>query len=586
MKRSVWSIVLAMVLVIAVFVPTAYAAGPSVTIKSPVNRSTVSGTVLVSATVTGTGITSVVYKIDSTSGTPTTMIYNSTSKLYEANWNTAAVSNASHKVYVQATNAGGTTSKYVTVTVSNGGSGAEYKVIGYNDLGMHCACPRPDIMMLLPPYNTLRVQLIQRGSPPIVTNDSTKFTVEYKVRENTYGDNGPYDLDTDPQYLAWLDTASYNFTGANISRTNPVGLTGKGLSGVMDPEILTSSPGQAKFWEAAGVPAFPPSSTTGEFIDAFGTKRKAYLHWDVTVKNKSTGSTLATTSTSLPIAFGGCCNCHQQVAINKGYIKGGACGTCPDPYDVFQSMMKEHFIDTGVDPLTLVGPHYDAQGHLTSTDHPVRCSKCHVDAAVGGASALDSTWVTYAKSKGYASIPTFSRVLHEFHTNSAEVQTTYNANIETDCYSCHPGGNGSLDCYRGHHVDKLIGSGKTAHKIWCTDCHGNLFQRIATGELNNPWNYATLPACGKSGCHNSTPNIEQLVGTPSLFGRFLGSSGHKGGKIMCSTCHGQPHAEQLSAKAIDNEQNIALQGSGVTLGKCDVCHIGKSSQIGTPNHNP
>jgi len=458
--------------------------------------------------------------------------------------------------------------------------GGDYVAIGYNDLGMHCACPRADILLLLPPWNTLRLQLIKRGNPPIPMNSASLFTVEYNVRENSYGGGGQWDLSNDPQYLDWLDSAEAHFPGSGISRSNPTGLAGFGLSGHMEPATLTSSPGNAKYWVAEGVPAYPPLDSQGDFIGPFGTKRKAYMHWDVTVKENSTGNVLTTTSATLPVAFGGCCNCHQSVAVNKGYVKEGACNLCPDPYDVFQSMMDQHYTDTGVDVLSLLGAHYDSAGHLTSTDTPARCSKCHSDLAVGGDAALDSSWVNYAKGVGYNSISPFGKVLHKFHVESAELQSVYDSDIENNCYQCHPGSN--VDCYRSHHVNMRIGKGKTGHAIWCSDCHGDLFERVSSGQLENPWHHTTLPVCAD--CHSV--NTEQLVGNPPVFGKFLGSAGHKGGKILCSTCHGAPHALGESNLAMDNEQNVALQGSGVMLGKCDVCHIGKSSNIGNPSHKP
>ena len=587
MKRRLFLIGLVAALGIFAQVSLAYAAGPSVTIKSPATKSTVSGTVKVSASVSGTGITSVVFKIMDVNGPATTMTYNSTSKLYEAMWDTMTSPNVDQTVFVQATNSGGTTTASVgKVTVNNAGGGsASAIVIGYNDLGMHCVCPRPDIMLLLPPYSTLRVQLIERAGTPNVTNDSSKYTVSYNVRENTYGDNGPYDLKKDSNYLQWLDSANFHYPGHNISRTNPVGLTGKGLSGTMDPKTLTSAPGQPKYWAAEGIPAYPPAATDGDWIDAFGVKRKAYMHWDVTAKLKSTGAVVATTKTTLPVAFGGCCTCHGKVAADEGFIKPGA--SAPDAYDFFQGMMTSHKRDTGVDVLALIGPHYDANGHLTGMDHGVRCSKCHVDAAGGGAAALDSAWVATGKSQGHVtSISPLSKALHLFHATNTKMLTIYDPNVNTDCYVCHPGGNGTLDCYRGHHISP--GHTINGHAIWCTDCHGNLQQRISSGQLEKPWDYTTLPACNKSGCHNMSSNVEQLVGTPPVFGRFLGSSGHKRGHLLCSTCHGEPHAEQTSTKAIDNEQNIALQGTQGTLGlgKCNVCHTNKSSNVGQPPHNP
>jgi len=113
------TMLLSTMLVLTLCAP-AYAA-PSVTIKSPADGETVSGTaVKVSASVTSKKtISSVVYKIDSTSNPATTMTYNSSTKLYEANWDTTQVANGGHKVYVQATDSDGTTTKSISVTVSN-----------------------------------------------------------------------------------------------------------------------------------------------------------------------------------------------------------------------------------------------------------------------------------------------------------------------------------------------------------------------------------------------------------------------------------------------------------------------------------
>ena len=47
-----------------------------------------------------------------------------------------------------------------------------YVVFAWNDLGMHCANPTYDKAVLLPPYNTLWVQVVKRAtrrrsSPPV-----------------------------------------------------------------------------------------------------------------------------------------------------------------------------------------------------------------------------------------------------------------------------------------------------------------------------------------------------------------------------------------------------------------------------------
>jgi len=55
---------------------------------------------------------------------------------------------------------------------ASSGGAATYKVIAWNDLGMHCACPTFGGFLLLPPFNTVRAQVFSYGSrdPVLVTS--------------------------------------------------------------------------------------------------------------------------------------------------------------------------------------------------------------------------------------------------------------------------------------------------------------------------------------------------------------------------------------------------------------------------------
>ncbi|MGD2055379.1 MAG: cytochrome C, partial [Gammaproteobacteria bacterium] len=133
-------------------------------------------------------------------------------------------------------------------------------------------------------------------------------------------------------------------------------------------------------------------------------------------------------------------------------------------------------------------------------------------------------------------------------------------------------------CYRGHHTNKTIGQDN--HDVWCTDCHGDLNQRIAEGQLANPWSEATLPMC--QDCHSATGENGTLQHT--FGGSFLKSMSHKNDAILCSTCHGSPHALNPSTLAKDNAQNLALQGLPNPIGKCSTCHTNKKDSYSKPAH--
>jgi hypothetical protein len=83
-------------------------------------------------------------------------------------------------------------------------------------------------------------------------------------------------------------------------------------------------------------------------------------------------------------------------------------------------------------------------------------------------------------------------------------------------------------------------------------------------------------------CHSATGengNLHHVFG-----GSFLKSMSHKNDALLCSTCHGAPHALNPSTLAKDNLQNIALQGLPNPIGKCSTCHFNKKDSYSKPAH--
>ena len=60
----------------------------------------------------------------------------------------------------------------------------QYKIIGWNDLGMHCMNESFANLAVLPPYNTLWAQVIRQGPNPEIVTSSV--SVEYSIIDNTY----------------------------------------------------------------------------------------------------------------------------------------------------------------------------------------------------------------------------------------------------------------------------------------------------------------------------------------------------------------------------------------------------------------
>jgi hypothetical protein len=430
-------------------------------------------------------------------------------------------------------------------------------VLASNDLGMHCACPGFSTFMLLPPFNTIRAQVIRKGGEdPQVLGGSSGIRVHYAIKENTDATLG-----ADPRYQDWMRNApklgfkAFPVKDANGHIQSPI--TGANLAGNM-----TAKP--QGWWEVVGVPVYPDASkrspaSAKTLLDPLGgPKRNPYLTGNIKVFDKSSNTLLAQTSITVPVAFGGCCNCHLSVAKQLNYPE-----TAQGSFEAMGFLHSQN--SSGID-IAQIDP--DGDG----TPGPIRCSQCHLDPAMGdktppGGYKLSGRTLPVSKY-------TFSDVLHRFHTQDSMVLGMYDANIAKNCYQCHPG-NG-INCYRDHHTQASL-NGKT--KLWCTDCHGDLNQRVAQNQMAKPWSVATLPKC--SSCHTGTIGENPTLG--GFGGSFLNSMTH-GGPLLCSTCHGSPHALNPSTLAHDNMQNAALQGGNAgPIGQCSVCHTGRNGYSKPPH---
>jgi hypothetical protein len=463
-----------------------------------------------------------------------------------------------------------------------------YKVAAWNDLGMHCACPTFAGFLLLPPWNTIRAQVFAYGSNDPTVVDSTYLaanglTIGYNMIDNTDALN-----QADPYFQQWITYSPKLFPGfVPVVGGVVQGLAGNGLHGTMAYDS------NLKDWTAVGIPAYPlvqADTTKNVMTDPIGgANRNPFPMTNVYVKN-SAGAVVASTNTVTPVAFGGCCSCHLTLAAQNGYPA--------TPAGSFAYLGVMHGANSSKINFNYLDPTGDG------TSGPIRCSWCHWDPAMGenAAPGLAAVWPNYVIMPGAGFTRTdvkvsqysFSDVLHRFHSQSSKVLTQFDANIATNCYDCHPGNN--VNCYRGSHKAKTT--------LWCVDCHGNLNQRVAAGQMAQPWKVSTLPSC-TSASPGATPafacHATSVVGgttyptSPGLFGKFINSRGHKG-SIKCQTCHGSAHAEAPSVMTLDNTQLSALQDSvaGATypagkdhtyaLGVCQFCHPTKSTTWQVPPH--
>jgi len=251
-------------------------------------------------------------------------------------------------------------------------------VFGYNDLGMHCMNSDFSEIMVLPPFNTLHAQVIERGvEPDIVTSD---VTVRYFIPGNTHS----------------ADKCNFwAFPQPLLGGALPpdVGLTGHGMSGVM-----TVRPDND--WEVTGIPITP--------IDDNGRENP----YSLAVIEVRQGSTLkARTQAVVPVSTEMSCNlCHNM----------------PD-------------MSTASDILTR---HDQLHGTNLMASRPVLCAECHGSNALGlpgqpGRANLSSAMHT-AHAPRMGPVQNLDEVCYACHPGvRTQCQRDVHFNHGITCTDCH-----------------------------------------------------------------------------------------------------------------------------------------------------
>ncbi|MFA7330048.1 MAG: hypothetical protein WC326_03135 [Candidatus Delongbacteria bacterium] len=195
-------------------------------------------------------------------------------------------------------------------------------LIAWNDLGMHCANQDFSQLVVLPPYNNVKAQLLRRqpAGPPLLITEGVRL--EYSIPGNT----------TSVTKTNFWDYAQQIFDLPAPLPPN-IGLTGNGLSGVLSP-----FPG---YFEVTGVPVTP-------FQDNDLVNEQPYQLIHVEAFDMQTDDLLAFTDAVIPVSNEiGCVSsgCHSSV----------------------QDILDEHPDEAGFNP----------------NDTPILCARCHASPALG-----------------------------------------------------------------------------------------------------------------------------------------------------------------------------------------------------------
>ncbi len=346
-----------------------------------------------------------------------------------------------------------------------------YIVVGANDLGMHCMQNDFSQMMILPPFNTFRAQVIKRGGEPDIVTSG--LTIEYRLPTNTHSSDKTNFWKYAPALL-----------GANVPQD--IGVAGFGMSGTMAVDPTHQS------YIATGVPVTP--------IDDDG-KENPYPLAHVTVRKGT--AVIAETQMVVPVSWEMSCN---------------LCHTTPGE-TVAENVLKAH---DRLHSTTLM------------SEQPVTCAKCHSDNALGAAGTPGVSSLSAAMHGAHASRMSAISLTNECYACHPGIRTDCQRDVhaakgvtctqchgnmaavanparnpwvqEPRCDSCH-----SKPGYQFEQPGKLFRDSVGHSGVQCITCHGSPH---AVGQaVTESDNAQANRLQGKSGpisqclvCHTSMPS--------------------------------------------------------------------------------
>jgi hypothetical protein len=444
-----------------------------------------------------------------------------------------------------------------------GAHAANWTVIGWNDLGMHCMDADYNVFAILPPYNTIHAQVIGPDGKVVTTlgtaNVGYRATADAAASITTSSIGRTAFWATCPQIFGVAPALDQGLAGYQMP----------GAANLEQPMHFDTAP---PWYSAVGIPITP--------YDDAGHKN-AYPMMRLTARDV-VGTALASTDVVLPVSDEMDCRaCHASSSGAAAKPKAGWVNLADPQRDYRLNILRLH------DELQLTNGSYSAALNTLSLNpaglyasavddhHPMLCASCHASNALPGTGIAGITPLTEAMHAGHAAVsdPLTSLTLGASANRSA-------------CYRCHPGS--TTQCLRGAMGRAVAADGTLA--MQCQSCHGSMATVGAHGRLG----WLEEPRCDNCHTGTATLNSGQIRytnafatggvlrtaadatfatndGAPapglSLY-RF--SFGHGG--LACEACHGPTHAEAPSTHANDNVQNIVLQGHEGVLAECGVCH--------------
>lgn len=440
------------------------------------------------------------------------------------------------------------------------------QVFAFNDLGMHCMDEDYSVFSVLPPFNVLHAQVIQKGNSsqkPKILNAS-QVDVQYSPTPDSSGSVNSTSIGK----TNFWDHVQALFGMSPAPDTGLLGL--KMPSADNGDQSFPDFDANQQMFTAAGIPITP--------IDDAGVYNP-YPLLKVSVMDKSTGAMMSSLDVTTPVSTEmNCYDCHYTGNIAADEATAVKYTASPIAWSTSSNPVVEY-----KENILLL---HDAK-HNTSliNSQPVLCADCHYSPALDLAGAGPQ-----GKQLG---VSMMSQAVHGRHgmTIDGNLPDTSSPAVISDagkeaCYNCHPGK--KTQCFRG----AMFSAG-----LSCQNCHGGLLAvagqfPLADGSKRQPW--IDLPQC--QSCHTGDANshlgssiilssafaagdnsAEPIIASNKRFAEqdntlYRNSKGHGG--VACEACHGSTHAiwPVSSVTSNDNVAAIQLQGHAGFISECKVCH--------------
>lgn len=441
----------------------------------------------------------------------------------------------------------------------------KWKVIGWNDLGMHCMDGKDySIYSILPPYNTFHAHVID-GSGKLIRSPS-QIRVVYRAVADP---DGSFNSTSVGKTNFWQFVSQL----FGVTLAPDMGLAGFAMPGAGNrPQLMSFDPAR-NWFSAEGVPITP--------YDDQG--RKNYYPLMRIAALDQSGVELARTDIVLPVSDElDCRSCHASNSPNTARPAAGWVNN-PDPErDYKLNVLRLH--DDREMPNSSYRAALAAKGYLaaglyatvTESSKPILCAACH------GSNALPGT--------GISGVTPLTQAVHKRHAFVLDPNNNLQLNAAANrsaCYRCHPGS--ETKCLRGAMGNATASDGTML--MQCQSCHGNMLD--VAGTQRQGW--LQQPSCQNCHTGTATRNNGQIRYTSAFVAAgvlripvdatfatnndtpapglnlYRFSKGHGG--LQCEACHGSTHAEYPSSHRNDNLQSIRLQGHAGTLVECTACHL-------------